>query len=166
MYILKLSVDNEKELYHAFDPDETQLSDEVVSYLSDRMTERNLGEEVDLQIISPDPVDEDKFRNAVAKWVSDEQRLIRIERRKNLLQMIWRFGLGMLFIIISLMVQSKVSAVWFTVLSTIGAFSIWEAANIWIIENPKLRMRKRVMEKMSGYITIRFVAQSSEGGGC
>jgi len=66
------------------------------------------------------------------------------------------FGLGVLFITISLALQPVVNVVWFTVLSTIGAFSMWEAASIWIVQNPKLSMRKRIVARLSKQLTYRF----------
>ena len=64
------------------------------------------------------------------------------------------FAVGVCFIAVSLALESKVGVVWFTVLSTIGAFSMWEAASIWIIQNPRLRLRKRIVGKLKDNISI------------
>jgi hypothetical protein len=60
------------------------------------------------------------------------------------------------------MLQPTVGVVWFTVLSTIGAFSMWEAASIWIIQNPKLRMRKRAISRLKERFTLSFVNTSND----
>lgn len=54
----------------------------------------------------------------------------------------------------------------------IGAFSMWEAASIWILQNPMLRLRRRVNRKIKNNGEIKFrcakhagTSQDSEGSG-
>ena len=74
-----------------------------------------------------------------------------------MIQQLWMFIVGFVFIGLSLMIDETSNAVLFTVLSTIGAFSMWEAASIFIIQNPKLRRRKFILKKLSHDIIINFV---------
>lgn len=34
-------------------------------------------------------------------------------------------------------------------LTRIGSFAVWEAANIWIVENPQMRMQRRKLTKLT-----------------
>ena len=163
MYTIKLQVEKEKELYHPFDPDDTLISDSVKDYILDRLKENNAGDEVQIQIQSQDSIDEDHIRKAVLNWTAEEKRSLKAEHRKNTIQQLWMFGVGVLFLAISLALEAKVGLVWYTVLSTIGAFSMWEAASIWIIQNPKLRLQRRIVDRRLAGIRIQVNAPTGEG---
>ena len=34
-------------------------------------------------------------------------------------------------------------------ISIVGSFAVWEAANIWIVENPRNRLAKRTLKKLN-----------------
>ncbi len=97
------------------------------------------------------------MKQAFHQWICDEDEGIKREFHKNNVQQAWMFGVGVLFIAVSLLLDGKVGMVWYTVLSTIGAFSMWEAAGIWIIHNPKLRMRKKIAKAIGENAEIKIV---------
>ena len=45
----------------------------------------------------------------------------------------------------------------------IGAFSLWEAASIWILQNPMLRMRRGVSKMIRKYTEIKFRYEQHAG---
>ena len=156
MYKIRLKVENEDELYNSFDPLEDRISEDVKLYIADRISRKSIGQDIELHIISEEPIDEDRFHNALQGWISEEKAGIIADRRKNTIQQLWLLSIGVVFIAISAMLESQVSVIWFTVLSTIGAFSVWEAANIWIVENPKLRLRKRMIRRIGNQVQIKI----------
>ncbi len=154
MHTVKLKIEEEKDLYDPFDPDGESLSGDVKAYIVDRIPERKLGDDVELQIIAAEPLDRERLKRAFCRWYDVEERKLKSEYRKNLVQQLHMFAVCVCFIAVSLALESKVGVVWFTVLSTIGAFSMWEAASIWIIQNPRLRLRKRIVGKLKDNISI------------
>jgi len=156
VYSIALSVENEKELYNALDPQQDLLSGDVKEYLTEKLQSLDKKDDVELCVCAKSPIDEERLKSAIDRWVQEENASLIATRRRNTLQQIWMFGLGVLFITISLALQPVVNVVWFTVLSTIGAFSMWEAASIWIVQNPKLSMRKRIVARLSKQLTYRF----------
>ena len=158
MHTIRLHIEGEQALYNAFDPEGELLADDVKAYILDRMRERSPGEGVELELVTPGPIDQARAQRAFQRWVEEEEQLVRAECRRNMLQQLWMFGVGVLFVVVSLMLEAKVGDVWFTILSTIGAFSLWEASSIWIVQNPKLRLHKRVIDKLKHQFRLRFVS--------
>ena len=142
MNTIKLQIEKESDLYNPFDPEGEMLSGDVKDYILERMHAGQRARDIEIQIISEEEIDEEKTEAAIHRWINEEERRIRKEFHSNVLQMLFMFGVGVLFILLSIVLQSKVHVVWFTVLSTIGAFSMWEAASIWIIRNPKLKRQR------------------------
>ena len=52
------------------------------------------------------------------------------------------FIIGVVFIVLWLVVSAVSEGVGAEVLSIIGSFAVWESANIWILDNPEIRMNK------------------------
>ena len=157
MNTIKLRIEEEKELYNHFDPDGTLLSEDVKTYVLSQVTEKPMPDPYTISIVSPAAVDEDRVRLAFNRWIVEEEKTIKEGYKSNILQQIWMFFIGVVFITLSLFLKEKVSVVWFTVLSTIGAYSMWEAASIWIIHNPRLRRRLIMVKKLKNdtRITIK-----------
>lgn len=156
MQDITLNVTDEEQLYNSFDPQGNLLKDEVKTYLLGEIEIEGRVDGVRLGVHSATPLDEGRFNDGVRRWVEDEEESIKATHRVNVIQQMWMFGLGVLFIALSLLLQPMVSVVWFTVLSTIGAFSMWEAASIWIVQNPKLRLRKHAVKRLKEQLTIHF----------
>lgn len=60
-----------------------------------------------------------------------------------MLKQFWMFGIGVLFIAFGLYTSDKLPALIGEIISTIGAFAMWETASIWIVENPENRIKQR-----------------------
>ncbi len=160
MHTINLNIENEKELYNPFDTEADFLSEDIKSYITNRMGDKSIGEEVKIRIISPCSVNQERIKKAFHKWVDEEENAIKKEFRRNFVQQIWMFAIGVVFIALSLFLENKIGVVWYTVLSTIGAFSMWEAASIWIIQNPKLRLRRRTVKKIRSDTVIEIETPS------
>lgn len=156
MQEVMLNVTDEEQLYNSFDPRRNLLRDEVKTYLLNEVQIDGRMDGINLEVRSSAALDEERFADGLHRWIADEERSIEKTSRRNTFQQIWMFGIGVLFITLSLLLQPMVGVVWFTVLSTIGAFSMWEAASIWIIQNPKLRMRRRAVARLKEGLTLSF----------
>lgn len=162
MQNITLNVTDEERLYNSLDPRRNLLNNEVKDYLLNQVQIEGPKNGVNLIVSSTIAIDEERFTASIDRWIQDEEQTIRAAARRNAIQQVWMFGIGVLFIALSLMLQPTVGVVWFTVLSTIGAFSMWEAASIWIIQNPKLRMRKRAISRLKERFTLSFVNTSND----
>ena len=156
MQDIALNVTNEEQLYNSFDPQRNLLNEEVKSYLLGEVQIEGRMDGINLEVRSTTPIDEERFKSSIRRWIEEEEQSIRVTRRRNVIQQAWMFGSGVLFIALSLLLQPVVNVVWFTVLSTIGAFSMWEAASIWIVQNPKLRLRKHAVKRLDSELALRF----------
>ena len=146
---IKLRVHSESELYDPFDEDQQTVSSDVIDYLYSRYQEKDLRDKLKVHIISDDPIDVDKLRAAFRCYLDTQRKKLAKERRKNAIKQTWMFGIGVLFIGAGLIVSEKLPALPGEIISTIGAFSMWEAASIWIIENPKNRISRRWLNMIS-----------------
>ncbi len=142
---INIRLKDETELYDPLDPEQMTLSDDVIGYVMEKGQRKKLGEQLEIHLISDEPVDREHAEKAFDRWCDDTLLNIKKEYRRNHMQQLWMFLIGVLFIAVSLFAQGKVNAVIFTVLSTIGAFSIWEASGFFIIKNPQLRFRRRMV---------------------
>ena len=153
-HIIELKLESEAELYHPLDPNRQQISSDIRDFMLDRLQERKFGETIELHIVSPADLDREKVKKVFFDYAERELLLLETERKRNTLQQIRLFIIGILFILVSFLLQDKIHAVWITVISTIGAFSVWEATSIWIIKNPQLRERRLMIRLLRDYLNI------------
>lgn len=135
---IKLVIQNENDLYNPFDP--STISDDVISFIKDRTDTSHSG--LTLSIISVSSIDTERLKKAFASYVILQRKKLDQERRRNRIQQLRLFLIGITFIACWLFVSSKTEGVWPEVLSIIGSFAVWEAAGIWLIDNPNMRIKK------------------------
>ena len=108
MHTINLNIENEKELYNPFDTEANFLSEDIKSYITNRMADKSIGEEVKIRIISPCSVNQERIKKAFHRWVDEEENAIKKEFRKNFVQQIWMFAIGVVFIAMSLFLENKI----------------------------------------------------------
>ena len=153
---IKMKLNKEDDLYHPLDPDGILLSEEVKDYLFDRLSEKAFREQIELRIRFEGPFDQNKAETAIRKWPETELANMRRESKLNILKQIRLIAVGLVFIMASLVLKDKIPIVWDTVLATIGSFSIWEASNIWLIQNPRIRNRRIGLRWLQEHMDIVF----------
>lgn len=156
VFNIDVKLNEEADLYHPLDPNRETLSDEVVAYILDKKKDKPIGDSIRLTIFSEEPVDEAHARSVMDQWLKSMGERNRRERMLNIYRMVRLLIIGAIIIAISIAIQRKVGAVWYTIISTIGAFSIWEAGNIVIIKNPKLKSDRLVIKRASEKVEITF----------
>ena len=150
-----INVENENDIYNTFGgPGE--LNDEFVDYVIGKLKESEILEPVQLVFQSPEPMNEQRVRDSLSMWIKKERHELQREERANKLHQLWLVIIGVVFVAISIAVELLVSEFSFTILSTIGAFALWEAANVWIVENPQLRLRRLLVKHMNNNYTVIF----------
>ena len=156
--IIYLKINQEKDLYHPLDP-EKNLSEDVKTYINGKTKLMRAREGVHVRIVSKEPVCEADVRAAFQRWGEETRAEMKQAARKNLIKMIWLFLFGILVIALALFLQSRVSTLLYTIITTVGTFSIWEGASVWIIKGPELRAQKKIMESIVQSAAIEFALE-------
>ena len=150
-----INVESENDIYSTFGgPGE--LNGEFVDYVVGKLKDTELLEPVQLVFQSREPMDEQRVRDSISMWIKNENHDLQREERANKLRQLWLLIIGVAFVAVSIAVELLVSEFSFTVLSTIGAFALWEVANGWILENPQLRIRRLLVKHMNNNYTVIF----------
>ena len=95
-------------------------------------------------------------------WIKKERHELQREEHTNKLHQTWLLIIGVAFVAVSIAVELMVSEFSFTVLSTIGAFALWEVANGWIVDNPQLHIRRLLVKHMNNNYTVIFKTLNSD----
>lgn len=150
MYEIKLKINDEADLYNPLDPDCVLLSEDVSSYLNRKLSEKNFDplEKNVIHIISSVPLDEERVRKNIVSYTESELKILSKKKKRSVIKQLWLFLLGVIFIALWLFLDSITENVIATVVCIVGWFAVWEAANIWLVENPEMRVRKLVLQRM------------------
>ena len=144
---IKIIVNDESELYSPFDPDKRILSDDLIAYLSDRYQEKEIGKKTVLVFEGVEIVAKN-LESALHEHIAAELQKIDKQKKINILKQLRLFVIGLVFVATGIILTNYISAVPTELLSIIGSFAVWEAANIWIVGNPSLKFRQKFLKKL------------------
>ena len=148
MNTVKIRIEDEKDLFFSFDPDEESFTEEVKSYVLRCLNRIDTDQEIIFQILSARPISEERVKKAVDSWIRQAKEDLHDQNHANMIHQLWMLAIAVTFIVRSIALAPKVHLILYTILSTIGSLSLWELANIWIIENPRMVRNKRNIEKL------------------
>ena len=146
-YEIRIHINDESELYNSFDESKSTLNESLLSYLQERYTEKEFGKRAVL-VFSGAKIDEDRLRAALRRHVETELDLIKRKKKFNFLKQLRLFLIGLVFVAAGIILGGYLNSIPLEILSIIGSFAVWEAADIWIVENPTVRLQKRLNEKL------------------
>lgn len=156
-----INVDSESDIYSSFGGPE-ELNGEYVDYVIGKLKDTELLEPVQLIFQSREAMDEQRVRDSISMWIKNEKHELQREEHTNKLRQFWLLIIGVAFVAGSIAVELLVSEFSVTVLSTIGAFALWEVANGWILENPQLRLRRLLVKHMNENYTVIFKTMNGD----
>lgn len=148
-----INIENETELLNKWDS-EKSFNEDFKSYIISKINEISNNEKINLIINNNNFIEQSLVEDIFFKWINKEIRNIQNKKVNNTKKQIKLLIIGILFIVISLYIEQTNNIVLFTVISTIGAFAVWEAASIWIIENPELRKNNKILNKINKNLNI------------
>lgn len=151
LFDVNIHINNEDELYNSFDSSGTTLSEDFTSYLIAKLEDRKPGEKLCINVSCPDTVNEKKLITAISAYLSSAGKSINKQRKGNAANSIRLLVIGIAFVVLGLVFSGKIGEVTAAIISTIGSFSIWEAANVWLQELPKIRMQARMIKFLEAY---------------
>lgn len=159
---IEIKISDESELYCSLDPKRLTLNDDVIDYIFTRYKEKNEKGRLVIIVISDKPIDMDNLKKTFDKYLNEQSFILKRQKRTNMKKQLWMFGIGVFFIILGLAAGSHISLLTSEIISTIGAFSLWEAASIWIVENPYNRVKQKWIRIISHTELINKVLHDSE----
>lgn len=145
MFTIPISAASESDLYEPFDPSGRTLSSGLQAYLASFVEDREVGQEVCVELACAQAIDERRFRESYLGHLDSLARRCSTRRRKRAANALRLLAIGVVFVVAGLVLAGKVGPVPAAIISTIGSFSIWEAAAIWLEDIPSLRKRERVL---------------------
>ncbi len=149
LYEICLRIKDERELYHPLDESCRMLSEEVLDYITRQYEKKGLEEEIVFRIRCDGPVEEERVKNAFEELIVAEEIQNAKQKRINRVKQLWLFCVGVLFVTAAIVLERFFSySTAIEIVSIVGSFAVWEAANIWIVENPKSRLRKHLLRKL------------------
>ena len=145
MFEIRVKIDREEDLYCGFDEAGLTLSDDVLEYITKSLEDRRRGEKLRLNFVSGLDLDEDRLERAIGLYMQSVERSVKRLRRSSWLNSLRLLAIGVVFIVLGLVFTDRMGAVAAAIVSTIGSFSVWEAANVWIQEFPAIRAKERAV---------------------
>jgi hypothetical protein len=145
---IKLRIHDENELYNRFDEDRQVLSDDVISYITDRFDERKLGSRIRIKIISDEPLDEENVKSAFMRSADALKSLNRKQRLLNNGKMIRLLIIGVALLAIGIVLTISLDQLPLALISAVGTFAVWEAASICLVKNPENTAARQRIEKL------------------
>ncbi|MBQ1334225.1 MAG: hypothetical protein IIY34_02630 [Clostridia bacterium] len=145
---IKLRIHDENELYSRFDEDRQVLSDDVISYISDRFDERKLGSRIRIKIISDEPLDEENVKSAFMRSADALKSLNKKQRLLNTWKMIRLLIIGVALLAIGILLTISLDQLPLALISAVGTFAVWEAASICLVKNPENTAARQRIEKL------------------
>lgn len=150
MFDINIYIENESDIYNSFDKNHLHVSEDLRAYISDRLKERPIGEKVRFVFSSPNTIDKEQVKKAFDQFMEELANRLEKERKQSLFQCLRLLLIGVLFVVIGVISEPYTNTVIAAIISTIGSFSIWEAANRWLIELPNIK----VMNRMASFLKV------------
>ena len=160
---MKIKINNENELYNSFDKFEETLSEDLISYINNKSEIALMKEKEDIEIISEEKIDENKFKKAFEKYCDEQLMLIKRQQKVNETKQVGMLVVGILFIIFTILLNDKINIVILEIISTMGSFSIWESANSWLLQSKVIKFNKIKAMKLKNS-EIKFKNLEKENG--
>ena len=158
---MKIKIDNEDELYNSFDKFEETLSEDLLSFINNKAEVASIKEKEEIEIISTNKIDENKFKKSFEKYCDEQLILVNRQQKINKTKQIGMLIVGIIFIIFSILLADKINIIILEIISTIGSFSIWESANSWLLQSKTIKYNKLKVIKLKNS-EIKFKNNSSK----
>ena len=152
---IRLVVDDEQALYSPFSP-EDEFNDSVKSYIRTKITVGGFKRYAGLTVISRKPIDEDRFRLAVANWVREDEEMFKRDRKETLRLMIGMLIFGSLLVVFNIKLQEKYEVARYSLVPIMGSLSLSRATGILIIDVPILSSKIRALNRMKKGSMVTF----------
>ena len=152
---IRLVVDDEEDLYAAFSP-EDEFSEAVKFYIRSKIANEFDRQSINLTVISRQPVNEERFRAAVSNWIRDEKALFKKTERETILTLIGSLIFGSILIILSIILEKKISVLKYTIIPVMGSLALSKAASIMVMGMPVIKAKRAIFGEIEKKSVITF----------
>ena len=161
--MIQLCIENESELYNRFDPFRTRINDEVYHYLKSFSTEPEFQQNPQntLQIITDEPIDQEKFHETLLKAVRKDQNEFDRQIASNNRRVVWEFIIGIVLSVLGVLLSVFLDQVLLALISFIGSMAIRDGVTILTKINQDIRSLRKLLDPFTG-ITLEVVRKSPE----
>ena len=139
---IRIVVENEQDLYTPLSP-EDEFNDSVKSYIRSKITGGGMKRYVGLTVISRTPIDEDRFRSAVAHWARDEKEALGSDRKEKLRLLIGLYEVAR-----------------YSLVPIMGSLSLSRATGLLIIDLPILSSQIKAFNRVERGSEVTFEYRS------
>ena len=163
---IRLVVDDEQKLYSPFSP-EDEFSEAVKAYIRSKITGKDDRQGISLTVMSQEPINEGRFRAAVANWIRDEKAMFRKTEKDLMRTMVGLLIVGSILIILSLTLEKQVEVLKYSLLPILASLSLSSAASIMVFQLPGNAKNKKMLNEMEENSMVRFAygyGQNTQGG--
>ena len=146
--MIQLRIRNESDLYNPYDPSRTRIHDDVYHYLKSFCSELEYQKHIHdtLQVVTDEPIDEENFQTslqaAVRGDLNEFDRQIAVNNRRVIWEYIVGFGLSLLGIGLSLVLDQVIMAI----IAFVGTTAIRNAVTIQTTINHDIKRVKKRLE--------------------
>ena len=158
IFEIDLNIERESDLYNPLDPTGMTISSDIAQYIEDQLDDREVGESLTLSVFCPEPVDEKRLHDAMVHMEEKIGRRLHKEKRALQANSLRLVLIGVAFILIGILGKDVLNVVLSSIVGTIGSFSIWEAANAWLQQIPRIRKEQRILRAISDHPDVRVSA--------
>lgn len=164
---IKLRIHEESDLFSPYDPDQMQLSEDMISYLKckSEMMLKKYKEVYTLHIFSDTPVNEDKVRNAFREQLLLQLEDNRFSAKLEITKGLFLLFLGVVILSFRYILAERGEALYLDVMEIMGWVAIWEATSGALLRVPELYHKKKEHEFVSKADIIIEVTSASPFSG-
>jgi len=157
LYSIMLQVTDEQSLYQPLNP-EDEFSAGVKQYIRSKAVCINKKQSLKLVVISPDALNQERFKSAVMNWIHEEKTRFRQETDRNYFVQVRMLITGILFILLGSFWKNHIGdeSLMHIVISAIGSFGLGRAVAAWIERLPENTMTLRLINEMEATSLIEF----------
>ncbi len=152
---IRLIVDDEQTLYSKFSP-EDEFNESVKSYIRSKITNKDSAKEISLTVISQKPLDEERFRTAVANWIRDEKISFKVTEKNTIHRLFGLLIFGSIMILICLFLEKRIDVLKYSLLPIMGSLALSRAASILVLDMPAIRAQRWMLNEMEKRKVITF----------
>ena len=164
--MIQLRIKDESDLYNPYDPSRTMIHEKVYHYLKSFCTELEFQKHMHdtLQIITDNPIDEDKFETALHNAVSEDLNEFDRQLAVNKRRVIWEYLVGIGLSILGLALSIYKDQILLAIISFLGTMAVSNAITIQSTVNHDIRRLKKRMDPFRDLkIEVILAGEESDG---
>ena len=158
---IRLFVENEQDLYLSFSPKD-EFNTGVKEYIRLKAACADYNSNIRLIVTCSAPIDEERFRSAVANWILEEKVIFRQESKVTHRMLIGMLVIASVFITLSLSLAQHFSVLSYTIIPVLGTVALSRAAVICLTDVPINKAKQRLLNEWEKNSVIVFEQAGSE----